>query len=160
MRIAKEHGNDGHGLPVSCDCYENAQMDVDALEKTMAHLKVKLLLVLLRQQVQPMLVSIEENSWNHNEIWFMDAPAWGGALILSNDYRAMLDSCLTRLLSTSISIISKALCVLVKRWSELSFYALRSLNSAYDEEHGVPNLVSKSRLVVLMHWNCGWQLNH
>ncbi|MFW1920354.1 pyridoxal-dependent decarboxylase, partial [Acinetobacter baumannii] len=77
---------------------ENAQMDVDALEKTMAHLqsegKVVACVVATAGTtdagaIDP-LKKIREITNKYGSWMHIDA-AWGGALILSNDYRAMLD---------------------------------------------------------------------
>ncbi len=76
--------------------------------------------------------------------------AWGGALILSNDYRSMLDGIE---LSDSITLdfhkhyFQSISCgaFLLKDEANYRFmhYEAEYLNSAYDEEHGVPNLVSE-----------------
>ena len=137
---------------------ENAQMDVDALEKTMAHLQSEGKIVACvvatagttdAGAIDP-LKKIREitnkfGSWMH-----IDA-AWGGALILSNDHRAMLDGIE---LSDSITLdfhkhyFQSISCgaFLLKDEANYRFmhYEAEYLNSAYDEEHGVPNLVSKS----------------
>ncbi len=137
---------------------KNAQMDVDALEKQwrIFSLKVKLLLVSLRTAgttdagaIDP-LKKIREITNKYGSWMHIDA-AWGGALILSNDYRAMLDGIE---LSDSITLdfhkhyFQSISCgaFLLKDEANYRFmhYEAEYLNSAYDEEHGVPNLVSKS----------------
>ncbi|AXJ89935.1 pyridoxal phosphate-dependent decarboxylase family protein [Acinetobacter pittii] len=137
---------------------ENAQMDVDALEKTMAHLqsegKVVACVVATAGTtdagaIDP-LKKIREITNKYGSWMHIDA-AWGGALILSNDYRAMLDGIE---LSDSITLdfhkhyFQSISCgaFLLKDEANYRFmhYEAEYLNSAYDEEHGVPNLVSKS----------------
>lgn len=56
----------------------------------------------------------------------------------------MVLSCLTRLPSTSISISCGAFLLKDEANYRFMHYEAEYLNSAYDEEHGVPNLVSKS----------------
>ena len=83
--------------------------------------------------------------------WMHIDAAWGGALILSNDYRSMLDGIE---LSDSVTLdfhkhyFQTISCgaFLLKDEANYRFmhYEAEYLNSAYDEEHGVPNLVSKS----------------
>src|SRR5699024_2146132 len=75
----------------------------------------------------------------------------GGALILSNNFRSMLDGIE---LSDSVTLdfhkhyFQTISCgaFLLKDEANYRFmhYEAEYLNSAYDEEHGVPNLVSKS----------------
>ena len=137
---------------------ENAQMDVDALEKTMAHLQAEGKIVACvvatagttdAGAIDPLkeirAITNKYGAWMH-----IDA-AWGGALILSNDYRSMLDGIE---LSDSITLdfhkhyFQTISCgaFLLKDEANYRFmhYEAEYLNSAYDEEHGVPNLVSKS----------------
>ncbi|KAK0344663.1 hypothetical protein LTR94_013668 [Friedmanniomyces endolithicus] len=121
---------------------ENAQMDVDALEKTMAHLQAEGAIDPLKQIRE---ITNKYGAWMH-----IDA-AWGGALILSNNHRDMLDGIE---LSDSITLdfhkhyFQTISCgaFLLKDEANYRFmhYEAEYLNSAYDEEHGVPNLVSKS----------------
>lgn len=83
--------------------------------------------------------------------WLHVDAAWGGALLLSNDYRFMLDGIE---LTDSITLdfhkhyFQSISCgaFLLKNEQNYRFmrYEAEYLNSAYDEEHGVPNLVSKS----------------
>lgn len=137
---------------------EKAQMDVDALEKTMAHLHAEGKIVACvvatagttdAGAIDPLHrirdITAQYGTWMH-----IDA-AWGGALILSNDYRAMLDGIE---LSDSVTLdfhkhyFQSISCgaFLLKDEANYRFmhYEAEYLNSAYDEEHGVPNLVSKS----------------
>ncbi len=137
---------------------DNAQMDVDALEKTMAHLQAEGKIVACvvatagttdAGAIDPLKeirdITNKYGAWMH-----IDA-AWGGALILSNDYRSMLDGIE---LSDSVTLdfhkhyFQTISCgaFLLKDEANYRFmhYEAEYLNSAYDEEHGVPNLVSKS----------------
>jgi len=77
---------------------ENAQMDVDALEKTMAHLQAEGKIVACvvatagttdAGAIDP-LKKIREITNKYGAWMHIDA-AWGGALILSNNHRDMLD---------------------------------------------------------------------
>ncbi|OTG94838.1 pyridoxal phosphate-dependent decarboxylase family protein [Acinetobacter sp. ANC 3832] len=137
---------------------ENAQMDTEALEKTMAHLQAEGKIVACvvatagttdAGAIDPLKkirdITNQYGTWMH-----IDA-AWGGALILSNDFRSMLDGIE---LSDSITLdfhkhyFQTISCgaFLLKDEANYRFmhYEAEYLNSAYDEEHGVPNLVSKS----------------
>ncbi|NHC04126.1 aspartate aminotransferase family protein [Acinetobacter sp. 187] len=137
---------------------DNAQMDVDALEKTMAHLQAEGKIVACvvatagttdAGAIDP-LKEIREITNKYGAWMHIDA-AWGGALILSNDYRSMLDGIE---LSDSVTLdfhkhyfqIISCGAFLLKDEANYRFmhYEAEYLNSAYDEEHGVPNLVSKS----------------
>ena len=136
----------------------NARMDMDALEKTMAHLQAEGKIVACvvatagttdAGAIDPLkevrAITNKYGAWMH-----IDA-AWGGALILSNDFRDMLDGIE---LSDSITLdfhkhyFQTISCgaFLLKDEANYRFmhYEAEYLNSAYDEEHGVPNLVSKS----------------
>ena len=137
---------------------ENAQMDVDALEKTMAHLQAEGKIVACvvatagttdAGAIDP-LKQIREITNKYGAWMHIDA-SWGGALILSNNHRDMLDGIE---LSDSITLdfhkhyFQTISCgaFLLKDEANYRFmhYEAEYLNSAYDEEHGVPNLVSKS----------------
>jgi L-2,4-diaminobutyrate decarboxylase len=137
---------------------ENAQMDVAALEATMARLQAEGKIVACvvatagttdAGAIDP-LKEIREITNKYGAWMHIDA-AWGGALILSNDYRSMLDGIE---LSDSITLdfhkhyFQTISCgaFLLKDEANYRFmhYEAEYLNSAYDEEHGVPNLVSKS----------------
>ena len=135
-----------------------AQMDVDALEKTMAQLQAdgKIVACVVATAgttdagaIDPLkeirAITNKYNAWMH-----VDA-AWGGALILSNDYRHWLDG-LEQADSVTLDFhkhyFQTISCgaFLLKDEANYRFmhYEAEYLNSAYDEEHGVPNLVSKS----------------
>ena len=137
---------------------ENAQMDVVALEQTMTHLKAEGKIVACvvatagttdAGAIDPLRkirdITNQYGAWMH-----IDA-AWGGALILSNSHRDMLDGIE---LSDSVTLdfhkhyFQTISCgaFLLKDEANYRFmhYEAEYLNSAYDEEHGVPNLVSKS----------------
>ena len=83
--------------------------------------------------------------------WLHIDAAWGGALILSNQYRHLLqgiekaDSVTLDFHKHYFQTISCG-AFLLKDKDNYRFmhYEAEYLNSAYDEEHGVPNLVSKS----------------
>ena len=136
----------------------NARMDMDALEKTMAHLQSEGKIVACvvatagttdAGAIDP-LKEVREITNKYGAWMHIDA-AWGGALILSNDYRSMLDGIE---LSDSVTLdfhkhyFQTISCgaFLLKDEANYRFmhYEAEYLNSAYDEEHGVPNLVSKS----------------
>ncbi|KAA8735485.1 aspartate aminotransferase family protein [Acinetobacter qingfengensis] len=137
---------------------DKAQIDVDALEKTMAHLTAegKIIACVVATAgttdagaIDPIqkirALTTQYGAWMH-----VDA-AWGGALILSNDYRHWLDGIET---VDSVTLdfhkhyFQSISCgaFLLKDEANYRFmhYEAEYLNSAYDEEHGVPNLVSKS----------------
>ena len=137
---------------------KKAQMDVDALEKTMAQLQAdgKIVACVVATAgttdagaIDPLkeirAITNKYNAWMH-----VDA-AWGGALILSNDYRHWLDG-LEQADSVTLDFhkhyFQTISCgaFLLKDEANYRFmhYEAEYLNSAYDEEHGVPNLVSKS----------------
>ena len=137
---------------------DNAQMDINALEKTMAqlHAEGKIVACVVSTAgttdagaIDP-LKAIRALTDTYGTWMHIDA-AWGGALILSNDYRDMLDGIE---LSDSVTLdfhkhyFQSISCgaFLLKDEANYRFmhYEAEYLNSAYDEEHGVPNLVSKS----------------
>ncbi|MGL4675839.1 MAG: pyridoxal phosphate-dependent decarboxylase family protein, partial [Wohlfahrtiimonas sp.] len=141
-------------VPVNSD----AQIDTVALAKTMADLKAdgKIVACIVATAgttdagaIDPMKeirnIADQYGAWMH-----IDA-AWGGALILSNEYRAMLDGLE---LSDSVTLdfhkhyFQTISCGAFLLKDEVNYrymhYEAEYLNSAYDEEHGVPNLVSKS----------------
>lgn len=137
---------------------DQAQMDVVALEHTMAQLKAegKIIACVVATAgttdagaIDPIpairKLTHEYGAWLH-----IDA-AWGGALILSNNYRDKLagieqaDSITLDFHKHYFQSISCG-AFLLKEEANYRFmhYEAEYLNSAYDEEHGVPNLVSKS----------------
>lgn len=141
-------------VPVNSD----AQIDTVALAKTMADLKAdgKIVACIVATAgttdagaIDPMKeirnIADQYGAWMH-----IDA-AWGGALILSNEYRGMLDGLE---LSDSVTLdfhkhyFQTISCGAFLLKDEANYrymhYEAEYLNSAYDEEHGVPNLVSKS----------------
>ena len=82
--------------------------------------------------------------------WLHVDAAWGGALLLSNDYRSMLDGIhLTDSVTLDFhkhyfqSISCGAFLLKDEQNYRFMHYEAEYLNSAYDEEHGVPNLVLK-----------------
>ena len=141
-------------VPVNSD----AQIDTVALAKTMVDLKAdgKIVACIVATAgttdagaIDPMKeirnIADQYGAWMH-----IDA-AWGGALILSNEYRGMLDGLE---LSDSVTLdfhkhyFQTISCGAFLLKDEANYrymhYEAEYLNSAYDEEHGVPNLVSKS----------------
>ncbi|MEZ2902220.1 aspartate aminotransferase family protein [Acinetobacter terrestris] len=137
---------------------DNAQMDVAALEATMARLQAEGKIVACvvatagttdAGAIDP-LKAIRDITNKYGAWMHIDA-AWGGALILSNEFRSMLDGIE---LSDSVTLdfhkhyFQTISCgaFLLKDEANYRFmhYEAEYLNSAYDEEHGVPNLVSKS----------------
>ncbi|GAB3046690.1 aspartate aminotransferase family protein [Acinetobacter apis] len=137
---------------------DQAQMDVDALEQTIQYLqsegKVVACVVATAGTtdagaIDP-LQKISQITQKYDTWMHVDA-AWGGALLLSNDYRDWLaglelaDSVTLDFHKHYFQTISCG-AFLLKNESDYRFmhYEAEYLNSAYDEEHGVPNLVSKS----------------
>ncbi|SDC05638.1 pyridoxal phosphate-dependent decarboxylase family protein [Acinetobacter boissieri] len=137
---------------------DRAQMDVVALEQTMATLQAEGKIVACvvatagttdAGAIDPLqeirTITEKYGAWMH-----IDA-AWGGALILSNDYRHWLDG-IEKADSVTLDFhkhyFQTISCgaFLLKDEANYRFmhYEAEYLNSAYDEEHGVPNLVSKS----------------
>ena len=136
----------------------NAQMDLAALERTLAELKAegKIAACIVATAGTTDAGAIDDikavrkiadayNAWLH-----VDA-AWGGALLLSKDFRHFLDGIE---LTDSITLdfhkhfFQSISCgaFLLKDEANYRFidYKADYLNSEYDEAHGVPNLVSKS----------------
>lgn len=137
---------------------DNAQIDIDALAKTMADLKAdgKIVACVVATAgttdagaIDP-IPQIRELT-NQYGAWLHIDAAWGGALILSNNYRYLLNGIET---ADSItldfhkhyfqSISCGAFLLKDEKNYRFMHYEAEYLNSAYDEEHGVPNLVSKS----------------
>lgn len=137
---------------------DNAQIDIAALEKTMQALQDdgKIVACVVATAGTTDAGAIDDlkavraltdkfGAWMH-----IDA-AWGGALLLSNEYRDMLEGIE---LSDSVtldfhkhffqSISCGAFLLKDEKNYRFMHYEAEYLNSAYDEEHGVPNLVSKS----------------
>ncbi|MGQ8821347.1 pyridoxal phosphate-dependent decarboxylase family protein [Bibersteinia trehalosi] len=143
---------------VTVPCNENAQMDVTALAKICEELTAsgKIIACVVATAgttdagaIDPIAdirkVADQYGAWLH-----IDA-AWGGALLLSNEYRSMLngieqaDSITLDFHKHFFQSISCG-AFLLKNAEEYRYidYKADYLNSEYDEEHGVPNLVSKS----------------
>lgn len=137
---------------------DKAQMDADALEATIQHLQAegKVIACVVATAgttdagaIDP-LQKISQITQKYDTWMHVDA-AWGGALLLSNDYRDWLagleqaDSVTLDFHKHYFQTISCG-AFLLKNESDYRFmhYEAEYLNSAYDEEHGVPNLVSKS----------------
>lgn len=137
---------------------DNAQMDVAELEKIMAEQTANGNIIACvvatagttdAGAIDPLKqirdITNQYNTWMH-----VDA-AWGGALLLSNDYRQWLDGIeLTDSVTLDFhkqyfqSISCGAFLLKDEANYRFMHYEAEYLNSAYDEEHGVPNLVSKS----------------
>lgn len=143
---------------VTVPCNADAQMDVEALAKICAELTAsgKIVACVVATAgttdagaIDPIKairqVTDQYGAWLH-----IDA-AWGGALLLSNDYRAWLDGIE---LADSVTLdfhkhfFQSISCgaFLLKNEEDYRYidYKADYLNSEYDEEHGVPNLVAKS----------------
>lgn len=143
---------------VTVPCNADAQMDVDALAKICAELTAsgKIVACVVATAgttdagaIDPIAeirkVADQYGAWLH-----IDA-AWGGALLLSNDYRNWLNGIE---LADSITLdfhkhfFQSISCgaFLLKNEEDYRYidYKADYLNSEYDEEHGVPNLVAKS----------------
>ena len=143
---------------VAVPCNDNAQMDTNALQKVIDDLQAdgNIVACVVATAGTTDAGAIDDikairkiadacGAWLH-----IDA-AWGGALILSNNYRQMLDGIE---LADSItldfhkhyfqSISCGAFLLKDEKNYRFMHYEAEYLNSAYDEEHGVPNLVSKS----------------
>ena len=136
----------------------NARMDMDALAQTLARLQAEGKIVAcvvatagttdagaIDPLPQVRAISDRYGAWVH-----IDA-AWGGALILSKKHSELLvgielaDSITLDFHKHFFQSISCG-AFLLKDAANYRFmhYEAEYLNSAYDEEHGVPNLVSKS----------------
>ncbi|WP_432480899.1 pyridoxal phosphate-dependent decarboxylase family protein [Moraxella sp. ZY200743] len=148
----------GFASVVAVPVNNNAQMDTDALAKTIQTLKNdgKIIACVVATAGTTDAGAIDDirtirklcdevGAWLH-----IDA-AWGGALLLSNNHRDMLSGIE---LSDSVtldfhkhffqSISCGAFLLKDEKNYRFMHYEAEYLNSAYDEEHGVPNLVSKS----------------
>lgn len=143
---------------VTVPCNENAQMDTNALEATLAklYLEGKVVACVVATAgttdagaIDPLKVI--RAITNKFGVWLHVDAAWGGALLLSNEYRHFLDGIE---LTDSITLdfhkhfFQSISCgaFLLKDENEYRYidYKADYLNSEYDEEHGVPNLVTKS----------------
>ena len=136
----------------------NAQMDVVALEQTLAQLKTegKIAACIVATAGTTDAGAIDDlkairKLADEYQAWLHVDAAWGGALLLSKDYRHLLDGIE---LTDSITLdfhkhfFQTISCgaFLLKDPANYRFidYKADYLNSEYDEEHGVPNLVAKS----------------
>lgn len=136
----------------------NAQMDVAALEQTLAQLKTegKIVTCIVATAGTTDAGAIDDlkairKLADEYQAWLHVDAAWGGALLLSKDYRHFLDGIE---LTDSITLdfhkhfFQTISCgaFLLKDPANYRFidYKADYLNSEYDEEHGVPNLVAKS----------------
>ncbi len=143
---------------VTVPCNENAQMDPHALEATLAklYLEGKVVACVVATAgttdagaIDP-LKTIRAIT-NKFGVWLHVDAAWGGALLLSKDFRHLLDGIE---LTDSITLdfhkhfFQTISCgaFLLKDPQNYRFidYKADYLNSEYDEAHGVPNLVAKS----------------
>ena len=136
----------------------NAQMDVAALGQTLAQLKAegKITACIVATAGTTDAGAIDDlkairKLADEYQAWLHIDAAWGGALLLSKDYRHLLDGIE---LTDSITLdfhkhfFQTISCgaFLLKDPANYRFidYKADYLNSEYDEEHGVPNLVAKS----------------
>jgi len=136
----------------------NAQMDIAALEQTLAQLKAegKITACIVATAGTTDAGAIDDlkairKLADEYQAWLHIDAAWGGALLLSKDYRHLLDGIE---LTDSITLdfhkhfFQTISCgaFLLKDPANYRFidYKADYLNSEYDEEHGVPNLVAKS----------------
>ena len=143
---------------ITVPCNAKAQMDVLALQKTIENLhqqgKIVACVVAtagttdagaIDALIEIRKITDQVNAWLH-----VDA-AWGGALLLSNEYQHWLKGIE---LSDSVtldfhkhyfqSISCGAFFLKDENNYRFMHYEAEYLNSSYDAEHGVPNLVSKS----------------
>ncbi|HBO37281.1 MAG TPA: aspartate aminotransferase family protein, partial [Pasteurellaceae bacterium] len=141
-------------VPTNAD----AQMDEQALEKTLEKLysEGKIVACVVATACTTDAGAIDplqaiRTITDKYGIWMHVDAAWGGALLLSKDYRHRLagieltDSITLDFHKHFFQSISCG-AFLLKDEANFRFihYEADYLNSAYDEEHGVPNLVSKS----------------
>ena len=136
----------------------NAQMDVAALEQTLAQLKAegKIAACIVATAGTTDAGAIDDlkairKLADEYQAWLHVDAAWGGALLLSKEFRHFLDGIE---LTDSITLdfhkhfFQTISCgaFLLKDQANYRFidYKADYLNSEYDEEHGVPNLVAKS----------------
>ncbi|MDO5651344.1 MAG: aspartate aminotransferase family protein [Moraxella sp.] len=143
---------------IAVPCSANAQMDTQALNTIMKELhdngNIVACVVATAGTTDAgaiddlktiRTITDEYGTWLH-----VDA-AWGGALLLSNEFRSWLDGIeLTDSVTLDFhkhyfqSISCGAFLLKDEANYRFMHYEAEYLNSAYDEEHGVPNLVSKS----------------
>lgn len=143
---------------VTVPCNANAQMDIVALQKTLTELTAKgnLIACIVSTAGTTDAGAIDSlkdirKLADQYEAWVHVDAAWGGALLLSNEYRHWLDG-LELVDSVTLdfhkhffqSISCGAFLLKDEKNFRFIDYKADYLNSEYDEEHGVPNLVSKS----------------
>ena len=136
----------------------NAQMDVIALKQTLAQLKAKgkITACIVATAGTTDAGAIDDlkairKLADEYQAWLHVDAAWGGALLLSKDYRHFLagieltDSITLDFHKHFFQTISCG-AFLLKDPANYRFidYKADYLNSEYDEAHGVPNLVAKS----------------
>lgn len=148
----------GFASVVTVPVNDKAEIDVNALAETMAKLKAdgKIVACVVATAgttdagaIDP-IGEIRELT-NQYGAWLHIDAAWGGALILSNQYREKLNG-IEQADSITLdfhkhyfqSISCGAFLLKDEKNYRFMHYEAEYLNSAYDEEHGVPNLVSKS----------------
>ncbi|ABR74854.1 aspartate aminotransferase family protein [Actinobacillus succinogenes] len=136
----------------------NAQMDIVELEKTLNQLKAegKIVACIVATAGTTDAGAIDDlkairKLADEYQAWLHVDAAWGGALLLSKEYRHLLDGIE---LTDSVTLdfhkhfFQTISCgaFLLKDPENYRFidYKADYLNSEYDEQHGVPNLVSKS----------------
>lgn len=136
---------------VTVPCNENAQMDINALEATLAklYLEGKVVACVVATAGTTDAGAIDSLKairaiTNKFGVWLHVDAAWGGALLLSNEYRHFLDGIE---LTDSITLdfhkhfFQSISCgaFLLKDENEYRYidYKADYLNSEYDEEHGV-----------------------
>lgn len=143
-------------VPVAVN--SKAQMDVQALKNTLDALKQegKIIACIVATAGTTDAGAIDDlvamrNLADAYDAWLHVDAAWGGALLLSQKYRQLLhgidlaDSITLDFHKHFFQTISCG-AFLLKEAKNYRFmhYEAEYLNSAYDEAHGVPNLVSKS----------------
>lgn len=143
---------------VTVPCDELGQMDIGALNQKLSELKQsdKLVACIVATAGTTDAGAIDglpeiRQAADSVGAWVHVDAAWGGALLLSPKYRSKLQGIE---LADSItldfhkhffqSISCGAFLLKDERNFRFMHYEAEYLNSAYDEEHGVPNLVSKS----------------
>lgn len=148
----------GFASVVTVPVNANAQMDTAELERIMAELHTdgNIVACVVATAGTTDAGAIDDlktirTITDKYQTWLHVDAAWGGALLLSNDYRHWLDGIE---LTDSVTLdfhkhyFQSISCgaFLLKDEANFRFmhYEAEYLNSAYDEEHGVPNLVSKS----------------
>lgn len=134
------------------------QMDMAALQQTLAdlHAQGKIVACVVATAGTTDAGAIDDlpairAAADQYSAWMHIDAAWGGALLLSNEYRHMINGIE---LADSVTLdfhkhfFQSISCgaFLLRNEDDFRYihYEAEYLNSAYDAEHGVPNLVSKS----------------